>query len=266
MEIAAVITAAGSSQRFGGVKKEYCALPRPPADILGGAVGAGGTSVSDTSVSGTGVSGTSVLTVLGAAALTFSESPRVGVIAITVPPDAENGEYAARRAIPQHLFDRKRPGIFFVPGGSSRRISVRNALSALADFKPDYVLIHDGARPWVSRALIERVIDAVILYDAVLPALPVSETPKELDGRGFVRRHIARPLVALAQTPQAFAFGKILAAHEKAAERELRGKPGTAPVEYTDDAEIWGEFAGPVAVVAGDAANRKITFPQDLKA
>jgi 2-C-methyl-D-erythritol 4-phosphate cytidylyltransferase/2-C-methyl-D-erythritol 4-phosphate cytidylyltransferase/2-C-methyl-D-erythritol 2,4-cyclodiphosphate synthase len=251
MEIAAVITAAGSSQRFGGVKKEYRALPYPPAD--------GTSGVSDTSDSDT-----SVLTVLGAAALAFSESQRVGVIAITVPPDAENGEYAARKAIPSRLLARK--GLFFVPGGSSRRISVRNALSALADFKPDYVLIHDGARPWVSRALIERVIDAVILYDAVLPALPVSETPKELDGRGFVRRHLARPLVALAQTPQAFAFGKILAAHEKAAERELCGKQGTPAVEYTDDAEIWGEFVGPVAVVAGDAANRKITFPQDLRA
>jgi 2-C-methyl-D-erythritol 4-phosphate cytidylyltransferase len=264
MEIAAVITAAGSSQRMGGTKKEYRPLPYPTAGIL--ADGA------DTSVSGTGVSGTGVfdtgtaMTVLGAAALAFSESPRIGVIAITVPVDAENGEYTARQTIPQHLFDRKRPEIFFVPGGSSRRISVHHALSTLAGFKPDYVLIHDGARPWVSLALIERVIDAVLLYDAVLPALPVSETPKELDGRGFVRRHLTRSLVALAQTPQAFAFGKILAAHGQAAERELRGKLGAVPVEYTDDAEIWGEFVGPVAVVEGDAANRKITFPQDLEA
>jgi 2-C-methyl-D-erythritol 4-phosphate cytidylyltransferase len=259
MEIAAVITAAGSSQRMGGIKKEYRPLPYPTAGIL--ADGA------DTSVSGTGASDIdAAMTVLGAAALAFSESPRIGVIAITVPVDAENGEYAARRAIPQHLFDRKRPEILFVPGGSSRRISVHHALSTLAGFKPDYVLIHDGARPWVSLALIERVIDAVLLHDAVLPALPVSETPKELDGRGFVRRHLPRPLVALAQTPQAFAFGKILAAHEKAAERELRGKPGAAPVEYTDDAEIWAEFVGPVAVVAGDAANRKITVPEDLRA
>jgi 2-C-methyl-D-erythritol 4-phosphate cytidylyltransferase/2-C-methyl-D-erythritol 4-phosphate cytidylyltransferase/2-C-methyl-D-erythritol 2,4-cyclodiphosphate synthase len=65
--------------------------------------------------------------------------------------------------------------------------------------------------------------------------------------------------VGAAQTPQTFAFPDILRAHEKAAERELR-----EGYEYTDDAEVWGEFIGPVASTPGSAKNRKITYPEDL--
>jgi 2-C-methyl-D-erythritol 4-phosphate cytidylyltransferase len=75
----------------------------------------------------------------------------------------------------------------------------------------------------------------------------------------FVKRHLRRASVGTAQTPQGFAFPEILYAHEKAAARELAGG-----VEYTDDAEVWGEFQGPVAVVPGSPENRKITFPGDL--
>jgi 2-C-methyl-D-erythritol 4-phosphate cytidylyltransferase/2-C-methyl-D-erythritol 4-phosphate cytidylyltransferase/2-C-methyl-D-erythritol 2,4-cyclodiphosphate synthase len=63
----------------------------------------------------------------------------------------------------------------------------------------------------------------------------------------------------VAQTPQGFAFPEILRAHEMAAEREVREH-----YEYTDDAEVWGEFIGPVAVVEGSPRNKKITFPEDL--
>jgi 2-C-methyl-D-erythritol 4-phosphate cytidylyltransferase len=225
---------------MGGRKKEYLPLPE----------GAGGAAASE--------AGDGRLTVLGAAALAFAGCARIGVIVITVPLDADTGEFAARDALPRSLLLRGSPEIFFVPGGSSRRISVHHALSTLAGSNPDYVLIHDGARPWVSAALIDRVIDAVMRYDAVLPVTPLSETPKEIDGM-FVKRHLKRPAVVLAQTPQAFAFNALLAAHEKAAEREL-----AEAVEYTDDAEVWGEFAGSVAVIDGDKSNRKITFPEDM--
>jgi 2-C-methyl-D-erythritol 4-phosphate cytidylyltransferase/2-C-methyl-D-erythritol 4-phosphate cytidylyltransferase/2-C-methyl-D-erythritol 2,4-cyclodiphosphate synthase len=239
--IAAVITAAGSSTRMGGVKKEYLTLPKVPGSP-------------DAACEADGVP----LTVLGAAVSAFAACARIGLIIICAPPNAENGEYAARRALPERLLRQDVPAVFFVPGGGSRRISVHHALSTLAGFKPDYVLIHDGARPWVLPSLIDRVIDAVMLYDAVLPVIPLSETPKEVEG-GFVSRHLKRASVVLAQTPQAFAFNPLLAAHEKAAEREL-----AESVEYTDDTQIWGEFVGPVAVIEGDKANRKITFPEDL--
>jgi 2-C-methyl-D-erythritol 4-phosphate cytidylyltransferase/2-C-methyl-D-erythritol 4-phosphate cytidylyltransferase/2-C-methyl-D-erythritol 2,4-cyclodiphosphate synthase len=234
----------------GGCKKEYLVLPKTQT--------AGSSDISEAE--------DERLTVLGSAVSSFAACARVSVIAITVPPDADaddytseyTGEYAARKALPQHLLRQEYPAVFFVPGGSSRRMSVHHALSTLAGFKPDYVLIHDGARPWVKTSMIDRIIDAVMLYDAVLPVLSLSETPKELDG-GFVKRHLKRASVVLAQTPQAFVFNTLLEAHEKAIVHELMDD-----VEYTDDAEVWGEFVGPVAVINGDKLNRKITFPEDI--
>jgi 2-C-methyl-D-erythritol 4-phosphate cytidylyltransferase len=113
--------------------------------------------------------------------------------------------------------------------------------------------------------LIDKIIDAVYLYGAAIPLLPLIETPKEGDfsgpgGTGFITRHLKRAGLGVAQTPQGFVFPEILRAHEKAAIRESRDG-----VEYTDDAEVWGEFVGPVAVVSGDPENRKITFPGDMR-
>jgi 2-C-methyl-D-erythritol 4-phosphate cytidylyltransferase len=93
----------------------------------------------------------------------------------------------------------------------------------------------------------------------VIPLLPLLETPKEIDPQGFILRHLRRSNLGSAQTPQGFAFPQILHAHEKAAERELREH-----YDYTDDAEVWGEFCGPVATVPGERENRKITYPEDL--
>ncbi|GHT64002.1 2-C-methyl-D-erythritol 4-phosphate cytidylyltransferase [Spirochaetia bacterium] len=238
--LAAIITAGGSSSRMnvgktgGGVKKEY--LPLGP-DILD--------------------DDGKPLTVLGASLIAFAAFPEIRTIVITIPA---GGEPAARQAIPARFFASSHvPEILLVPGGPTRRSSVYHALSFLAAYNPAFVLIHDGARPWVTAALIEEVIAAVQKHRAALPLLPLLETPKEIGEDGFVKRHIRRANIGAAQTPQAFAFPEILHAHEKAAERELREK-----FEYTDDAEVWGEFCGPVAVVKGVPENRKITFPEDL--
>jgi 2-C-methyl-D-erythritol 4-phosphate cytidylyltransferase len=232
-EVAVVISAAGASRRMGGVKKEYL-----PVD---GRVDDEGRP----------------LTVLAAAVTAFADCARVKIIVIVTPAD---GEAAARDALPLRFLQAKRPAILFTPGGKTRRSSVQNGLAALTAYRPSYVLIHDGARPWVTPSLIDAAIDAVQQYKAVIPVLPLVETPKELEN-GFICRHLKRANVGAAQTPQAFAFPDILLAHEKAAEREKQDG-----VEYTDDAEVWGEFCGPVAVVPGSPANRKITFPEDLEA
>lgn len=198
-------------------------------------------------------------TVLGASAAAFSALPEFSLIAITVPPSADMGEAAAREALPEELFSKDKPPVVFVPGGKTRRVSVYHALNLLAAYPVDYVLIHDGARPWVSSSLIRSVMEAVLVHGAALPVLPLIDTPKELDGRGFVKRHLRRSLAGGAQTPQGFRFREMLEAHKKAGERETaEGR------EYTDDAEIWAEFCGPVAVVPGEAVNKKITFPEDL--
>ncbi|MDR2305262.1 MAG: 2-C-methyl-D-erythritol 4-phosphate cytidylyltransferase [Treponema sp.] len=268
MSIAAIITAGGSSNRMqnenGGetVKKEYCSL--------GGAEDDEGKP----------------LTVLGSAVCAFAASPRIGPIVIAVTTDTETGEYAARASLPSTLLRTafessagpsaspcsvipqsldspqtfsQSPRILFVPGGKTRQISVYHALSLLSAYMPDYVLIHDGARPWVESSLIETIIDAVLISGAVIPVVPLTETPKEIGLDNVIRRHLKRSELATAQTPQAFAFARLLYAHEKAAEKALN-----EGIDYTDDAEIWAEFCGPVAAIRGSPQNRKITFKEDL--
>jgi 2-C-methyl-D-erythritol 4-phosphate cytidylyltransferase len=212
------------------------------------------------------------LSVLGASVQTFAAISEVSHIVITVPDDPLNGEEAARKIIPHYLLNNSSgnsPGskIHFVSGGSTRSSSVYKALSFLESFHPAYVLIHDGARPWVDSELINRVISGMIEHRAVLPVMPLIETPKEIDDKGFVTRHLKRATIVSAQTPQGFSFAEILQAH-RAAHEKASSKINTVllqnKTEYTDDAEVWAEFIGPVAVVAGSPLNKKITFPEDL--
>jgi 2-C-methyl-D-erythritol 4-phosphate cytidylyltransferase len=235
--VAAVITAAGASSRMGGVKKEYHPLG-------GGVRDAGGKPLS----------------VLGAAVLAFAAAGRIGQVVISYPADRADGEAAARASLPDGVWEKSAPEILLVPGGPTRRASVHRALSLLESYAPGFVLIHDGARPWIEPDLIRRIIDAAKEHGAAIPLLPLTETPKETDGNGFITRHLKRALTGIAQTPQGFAFPAILRAHEQAARRE-----GPEGLTYTDDAEIWGEFCGPVAVIPGSPRNRKITFPEDLE-
>jgi 2-C-methyl-D-erythritol 4-phosphate cytidylyltransferase len=213
------------------------------------------------------------LTVLGAAVSAFAEIPSVKVIVIAVPADPVAGEAAARNALPPHLLAGKDGlTIHFVPGGATRRVSVFNALSFLdAQGLPiNIALIHDGARPWVSPALIQHVIDEVAIHRAVIPLLPLTETPKEIDspldgdtGSVLIKRHLKRAVIGVAQTPQGFAFPEILEAH-RAAHQQAAAQDDSLHETFTDDAEVWAEFCGPVAAIPGEPENRKITFPEDL--
>ncbi|AEJ20232.1 IspD/TarI family cytidylyltransferase [Gracilinema caldarium] len=235
--IAAVITAAGASSRMGGIKKEY--------HLLG-----------DGRLDGAG----KPLTVLGSAVLAFAACSDISYIVITVPSNPETGEMKARQALPVFpgtLSPKQK--IIFVPGSNTRRSSVHHALELLKAYHVDYVLIHDGARPWVQTPLIQRTIQEVILHKAVIPVMPLVETPKEINAEGIITRHLRRANIVSAQTPQAFYFPEILSAHELAEHEELeKGK------EFTDDAEVWGQFIGPVYTILGDPGNKKITFPEDL--
>jgi len=253
--IAAIICAAGSSRRMGGVKKEYLSLPFISKE---------------NSFSG------NPITVLGAAVSAFASLQQIRHIVITVPPGEES---QARSCLPKEL-QSETERVYLVSGGKTRRASVYNALLFLAEHKPSHVLIHDGARPWIKQELIKRITEATIKYGAAIPALPLVETPKELGSANansnnfyhgvtrseeskecrFIERHLKRENICVVQTPQGFAFPEILAAHEKAAKKEEHES-----FEYTDDAEVWGEFAGQVAVIPGDSENRKITYPEDIE-
>jgi 2-C-methyl-D-erythritol 4-phosphate cytidylyltransferase / 2-C-methyl-D-erythritol 2,4-cyclodiphosphate synthase len=141
-------------------------------------------------------------------------------------------------------------------GGATRQASVHAGLEALAPQEPDIVLIHDAARPFVSQALISRAIDAASRTGAAIPVIPVTDTVKLVDAGGNIEATPERARLRVAQTPQAFRFGVILDAHRRAT-RDGRS-------EFTDDAAI-AEWAGlTVATFEGDAANMKLTTPEDF--
>jgi 2-C-methyl-D-erythritol 4-phosphate cytidylyltransferase/2-C-methyl-D-erythritol 2,4-cyclodiphosphate synthase len=141
-------------------------------------------------------------------------------------------------------------------GGATRQASVHAGLEALAARKPDIVLIHDAARPFVSQDLISRAIDAVNRTGAAIPAIAVADTVKLVDGNGDVEATPERARLRIAQTPQVFRFEIILEAHRRAA-REGRA-------DFTDDAAL-AEWAGlTVATFEGDVANMKLTTPEDF--
>jgi 2-C-methyl-D-erythritol 4-phosphate cytidylyltransferase/2-C-methyl-D-erythritol 2,4-cyclodiphosphate synthase len=141
-------------------------------------------------------------------------------------------------------------------GGATRQASVRAGLEALAGERPDVVLIHDAARPFVSAALITRAIAAALRSDAAIPAISVTDTIKLIDLSGNVEATPERARLRIAQTPQAFRYEIILEAHRRAA-REGRN-------DFTDDAAL-AEWAGlTVATFEGDAANMKLTTPEDF--
>jgi len=141
-------------------------------------------------------------------------------------------------------------------GGATRQASVHAGLEALAGQKPDVVLIHDAARPFVSAALISRAIKAASATGAAIPAIQVADTIKLVDGAGNVEATPERARLRIAQTPQAFRFDVILDAHRRAA-REGRN-------DFTDDAAL-AEWAGlTVATFEGDPANMKLTTPEDF--
>jgi len=141
-------------------------------------------------------------------------------------------------------------------GGATRQASVHAGLEALVGQKPDIVLIHDAARPFVSQALISRAIDAANRTGAAIPVIPVADTIKLVDEGGNVADTPERARLRIAQTPQAFRYDVIFEAHRRAA-REGRA-------DFTDDAAL-AEWAGlTVATFEGDVANMKLTTPEDF--
>ena len=142
-------------------------------------------------------------------------------------------------------------GVTLVAGGETRDQSVRAALEALAGSGVTRVLIHDGARPLVSRALIGRVLAALDAGPAAAPALAVTDALWRGAG-GLVTGTVARDGLYRAQTPQGFHLDAILAAH--------RAHPGGA----ADDVEVARAAGLDVTIVEGEEENIKITWPGDL--
>ena len=139
----------------------------------------------------------------------------------------------------------------FILGGATRQESVRRGLEALVARTPDHVLIHDAARPFVSTALVERVIGGLDNAEGVLPVLPVADTLRRKEGAKF--EIVPRDGLWRAQTPQGFHFDKILAAH-----RKFVGEPAT------DDIQLAERLGLSIASVTGEETNFKLTTENDF--
>ncbi|TVR83607.1 MAG: bifunctional 2-C-methyl-D-erythritol 4-phosphate cytidylyltransferase/2-C-methyl-D-erythritol 2,4-cyclodiphosphate synthase [Rhodospirillales bacterium] len=143
-----------------------------------------------------------------------------------------------------------------VAGGDSRQESARLGLESLAPDPPGSVLIHDAARPCCPSDLIDRALEALKTAPAAVPAVPVQDTLKREapDRPGVVAATVDRAGLYRAQTPQAFRFEAILAAH-----RQFAGEA------CTDDAAVAERAGLAVVLVPGDEANIKITTPADIR-
>lgn len=139
---------------------------------------------------------------------------------------------------------------FVVAGGASRQESSRIGLSSLPD-DVDVVLVHDAARPFVTKQTISAVIEAVIQHGAACPALPVKDTIKQSDAAGVVRTLDRSQLVAV-QTPQGARLADLLEAHKRASH------------DFTDDVAMLEPLGIQTAFVPGDERNFKITTPADM--
>jgi 2-C-methyl-D-erythritol 4-phosphate cytidylyltransferase/2-C-methyl-D-erythritol 2,4-cyclodiphosphate synthase len=156
------------------------------------------------------------------------------------------------------LYDAALAGLTPAPlvavGGSSRTASVRNGLEALVKAAPEFVLIHDAARPFASAALIDRVEAGLLGADGVVPALPVADAIKAVDSQGRVGGDAPRSALRTVQTPQGFRYAALLKAYRALA----------ADADLPDDAAVAREAGLLVRTTPGDPDNVKLTFPDDF--
>lgn len=157
------------------------------------------------------------------------------------------------------LFQQASAGLALLPavhGGATRQASVRAGLEALERHRPDLVLVHDAARPFASEALVTRAIEAAHASGAAVPVMAVADTVKTVDAAGCVTGTIDRAQLRLVQTPQAFGFASLLAAHRQA---QTAGRD-----DFSDDAQL-AEWAGlKVTTFEGEAGNVKLTTSDDF--
>ncbi|WP_136657319.1 bifunctional 2-C-methyl-D-erythritol 4-phosphate cytidylyltransferase/2-C-methyl-D-erythritol 2,4-cyclodiphosphate synthase [Nitratireductor sp. XY-223] len=181
----------------------------------------------------------------------FQNHPRIGQIAVVIHPD--DHALLSRSAEQTNA----RSSLIVVEGGAERQQSVLRGLEALEEAELAHVLVHDGVRPFVSSAVIDRVVEALESGEqAALPVVAVADTLKKSITGEHVDGTISRTGLYGAQTPQGFAYSAILDAHHAAA--------GANMSDFTDDASI-AEWSGlSVALVDGEPDNVKLTTARDM--
>ena len=215
MFVTAIIAAGGRGQRFGGSRPKQL-LAIDGRTLLERSVGA------------------------------FLAHPSINEVVVALPEDLATDP-------PVYLQSAVKP-LRVVAGGARRQDSVSNALRAAAP-SSDVILIHDGARPFVSAELIDRTIDAAATHGAAIAAIEVNDTVKRVHNQ-VVQETLARETIFLAQTPQGFRREVLAAAVAL----------GQSGVEATDEAALAERAGYAVHVVSGESNNIKITTPEDLAA
>jgi 2-C-methyl-D-erythritol 4-phosphate cytidylyltransferase/2-C-methyl-D-erythritol 2,4-cyclodiphosphate synthase len=217
----ALVVAAGRGSRFGGP------LPKQYADLAGQPV-------------------------LRHTVLTLQACAAINKICIVIAPGDEA------------LCDKAVAGLVqppFIRGGASRQQSVLNGLEHLVGVAPDFVAIHDAARPFVRAGDIAACLAAAgqAGTDGAILGIPLADTLKRVDGEGTISETVPRAGLWRAQTPQIFRFAPLLAAHRAAA--SLGASEATA---LTDDAAVAERAGMRLVMVTGHADNTKITTAEDL--
>ncbi|MBG0776427.1 MAG: 2-C-methyl-D-erythritol 4-phosphate cytidylyltransferase [Desulfovibrionaceae bacterium] len=185
-------------------------------------------------------------------ALTMARVPAVQGLVFVFPPDG----FEDALTLTHELMDAQDPGLPWkaVPGGERRQDSVFEGLSVLPE-GCDCVLVHDAARPFASAALVSRLCAELLDgTPAVIPCVSVRDTVKRVHD-GLVVETLRRDALRAVQTPQGFDRDVLVRAHKRARARDW---------EVTDDASMVERLDVPVAVIAGEEANVKITTVEDL--
>jgi 2-C-methyl-D-erythritol 4-phosphate cytidylyltransferase/2-C-methyl-D-erythritol 2,4-cyclodiphosphate synthase len=170
----------------------------------------------------------------------------VAPVIVVIPPGGEE--------IASHALGSLASQVRLVTGGATRQDSVRNGLEALADDAPEHVLIHDAARPSLSAQVIERLRGALAEHQGAIPVLPVVDSLVATDGP-LMGAPAPREALRRVQTPQAFRYAPILAAH----------RAWTGDTSAGDDAQVARAAGLTIALIEGDEALHKLTFAGDFE-
>jgi len=216
--ISVIIVAAGKSERFkGNVKKQFLEINGKPLFLY--------------------------------AIEPFLRVGTINEIILIVPDkDISYAKSLVNKHIPNSGIEK------IIGGGERRQDSVYNGLKILSS-DVRYVLIHDGARPFITAGEINKIIKEVKKYEAVIPAVPVRDTL--IKGKNkYIDKFISRDNAWQVQTPQAFRADLIMNAHEWAFRKKFYG---------TDDSALLEKLGIKVKIVSGNYSNIKITTIEDLQ-
>lgn len=224
MNTTLVILVAGSSRRFGGkVKKQFIKVDNKPIFIH---------------------------TLINMLKFNFNN-----IVFVSSKDEIKN----IQKYVENEASIKKNIKKYYIEGGSERVYSVYNAMNFIKDndIKTDYVFIHDGVRPLVTKKEVQALYDAVLETDAAILASKVVDTIKKVDENNNIIETIDRTYLYRASTPQAFKFYNYMTAIDK----YINDKDTNL---VTDDAEIYSKYYGDVKIIECSSNNIKITKKEDL--